>query len=257
MAQNPAPLASGRRIVGTNIVLFYEGDEAVRSLIPEPFQVEKPLRVIAWFQEQSVYDDTPLKQRPPVTISGPARYSEVVFKVPIVYEGKPYNFPVAAWTDNQPLVQRGRLLGVPQQPGQVTITSLHPADLVYNAPAAGLTLDLTITVDQQYGRGSLSLAERCDPADMALKTLENITRRTFKDLATGEVILDDISAGWAADYEIADCWRGTAEFETLALPGAELSVLAPRAMLESYYFTSRYSGQKPSRRVIWKADADV
>jgi hypothetical protein len=254
MAETPSPLASGRRIVGTNVVLFYEADEAVRSLVPEPMEVDGPLRVIAWFQEQTVYDDTPLKQRPPVTISGPPRYSEVVFKVPVRYEGEPYNFPVAAWTDNQPLVHRGRLLGVPQQHGQVTITSLHPADLVYHTAAAGLTLDMTITVPQQYGRGTFTLSERCDPADMALKTLENICRRSFSDLATGEVMLDDISAGWAADYEIADCWRGTAEFETLALPGAELSVLAPGRMLESYYWTSRY-GQKSTRRVIWKAPA--
>jgi hypothetical protein len=256
MVQNP-PLASGRRIVGTNIVLFYEADKAITSLVPEPIEVDEPLRVIAWFQEQSVYDDAPLKQRPPATVSGPARYSEVVFKIPVVYEGEPYNFPVAAWTDNQPLVHRGRLLGVPQQPGRVTLTSLHPADLVYNVPGAGLTLDVTITVDQQHGRGSLTLSERCDPADLALKTLENISRRTFNDLATGEIMLDDISVGWAADYEIVDCWRGTAEFETFALPGAELSALAPRRMLESYYFTSRYSGQKSSRRVIWRADAHV
>jgi hypothetical protein len=38
---------------------------------------------------------------------------------------------------------------------------------------------------------------------------------------------------------------------------AELSVLAPGRMLESYYFTSRYSGQKSSRRVVWKANAGV
>jgi hypothetical protein len=253
--ENPPPLASGRRIVGTNVVLCYEADEAIRSLVPEPIEVDEPLRVVAWFQEQSVYDDTPLKQRPPATVSGPARYSEVVFKIPAVYEGEPYNLPVAAWTDNQPLVYRGRLLGVPQQPGRVTLTSLHPADLVYNAPRAGLTLDVTITVDQQYGQGSLTLSEQCDPADMALKTLENICRRTITDSASGDVMLDDISCGWAADYEIVDCWRGTAEFETLARPGAELGLLAPGRMLESYYFTSRYSGQKSSRRVVWRAGA--
>jgi acetoacetate decarboxylase len=220
---------------GDLLTIEYRTDPAaVAALLPDPIEPadEDPGAVAVVFADWQSCSDSFEELLDPVR----SQYKECFVVVRCTYKGERYSRCVYIWVDKDFALARGWHQGYPKKMGSVHMT--RPVTVGKAGPRLGPGALFGATLSAGDRRLIEARFTVMGPSETNgfVNALPMVHNRFFPSIVNGaSPSMDEIVTMRGYDADLSPVWGGDSELHLFESPTEELTALAPREMIGSYY----------------------